>query len=69
MSEIINYLEMYDRIIEGKPYGKNFKPYPKKIIKKAIQFFSDEDEFEKCIELEKFIEKRFNHEENYSKIF
>ena len=65
MSEIIDHNIVYNRIKNGKPYGKNLKPYPKKIIKSVIELLCNEDEFEKCVELEKFIEERFNHENNY----
>ena len=68
MSETINHNEVYDRIINGKPYGKNLKPYPKKIIKAIIEEFIEEGEFEKCVKLEEFISNKFDHQKNYNSI-
>ena len=36
-TEIINPIEVYNRIYIGKPYGKNLKPYPKKILLSVIE--------------------------------
>lgn len=65
--EIINPIEVYNRISVGKPYGKNLKPYPKKILLGVIESLKEDEEYEKCIELENFIKNRFKHEGFYEK--
>jgi hypothetical protein len=56
----MNPIEVYDRCISGKPYSKELKIYTKKYLNKVVEKLAELDEFEKCIELSKFIEKRFN---------
>jgi hypothetical protein len=56
----MNPIEVYDRCISGKPYSKELKIYTKKYLNKVVEKLAELDEFEKCIELNKFIEKRFN---------
>lgn len=63
--ELINPTEVYTRIKNGKPYGKNLKPYPKKILFDIIQHFEVNEEYEKCLELKEFIDFRFKHEGFY----
>lgn len=63
--ETVNPLEVYNRICIGKPYGKNLKPYPKKILLSVIELLKEDEEYEKCINLIKFIDKRFKHEGFY----
>lgn len=65
--ETINPSEVYERISTGKPYGKNLKPYPLKIIKNVIKELEDLEEYEMCLKLENFIKKRFKHEDYYNK--
>lgn len=67
-TEIINPIEVYNRISIGKPYGRNLKPYPKKILLSVIESLKEDEEYEKCIELEKFIKERFKHEGFYEKV-
>ena len=62
MREEINPNEVFSRISKGKPYGKNLKPYTKNVLVSVVQLLEDIDEFEKCIELNKFIDDRFTHE-------
>lgn len=59
---------VYNRCLSGKPYTEDFKIYSKKYLLSVISELESLEEFEKCIELGKFIEKRFNHKDNYSKI-
>lgn len=56
----MNPIEVYDRCISGKPYSKELKIYTKKYLNKVVEKLAELDEFEKCIELNKFIEKRFD---------
>lgn len=66
-TEIINPIEVYNRISIGKPYGKNLKPYPKKILLSVIESLKEDEEYEKCIRLEGFIKDRFKHEGFYER--
>lgn len=67
-TELINPYEVYQRISMGKPYGKNLKPYPKKILLSVIESLMEDEEYEKCIELGRFIKERFKHEGFYEKV-
>lgn len=64
----MNAINVYNRCISGKPYTEDFKIYSKKYLLSVIRELESLEEFEKCIELGKFIEKRFNHKDNYSNI-
>lgn len=66
-TEIIDPIEVYNRISIGKPYGKNLKPYPKKILLSVIESLKEDEEYEKCIKLQQFIKDRFKHEGFYEK--
>lgn len=56
----MNPIEIYDRCLSGKPYSKELKIYTKNYLKKVVEKLAELDEFEKCIELNKFIEQRFD---------
>jgi hypothetical protein len=56
----MNPIEVYDRCLSGKPYSKELKIYSKRYLKRVVEKLAEIDEFEKCIELNKFIENRFN---------
>jgi len=58
-------LEVYDRCISGKPYSKELKIYSERYLQRVVQELVILEEYEKCIELNKFIENRFNHSINY----
>lgn len=66
MIETIKANEVYSRIISNKPYGKNFKPYTKKVINYVISEFIKSEEYEKCSILTEFINNRFDHTKNYT---
>ena len=58
--------EILERLKQGKIYGQDLKPYTEKILKTALNFFEEKEEYEKCvIILEKL--NRFNHNNNYVK--
>lgn len=63
--ELINPEEAYIRIINNMPYGNNLTPYTKKVLNYLIDFFRENEEYEKCEKLKKFIEIRFNHDLNF----
>lgn len=65
MTEVIDPYEVYERIKTNRPYGKNLKIYSKEIIKSVIKMLVDEEEYEMCIELEKYLSTRFDHELGY----
>lgn len=56
----MNPIEIYDRCMSDKPYSNELKLYSKKYLEKTIHELALLDEFEKCIELKKFISIRFN---------
>lgn len=58
-------LEVYDRCLSGKPFTKNLKIYTKEYLLKVLEELEYIEEYEKCNVLNKFIQKRFNHESNY----
>lgn len=61
MIEIVNPIEIYERILMGKPYGKNLIPYTKRVLLNVVEQLSEIEEYEKCRELSDFIKMRFNH--------
>ena len=58
--DITNENEIYNRLLENKPYGKNLKPYSINILKKTIELFIENEEYEKCIFIEEIIKNRNN---------
>lgn len=58
-------IEIFDRCMSGKPYSKDLKIYTKKFLQRIVEELVVLEEYEKCIELNKFIEKRFNHQIDY----
>ena len=58
--------ESYKRIVSGKPYDVNFKPYTGDFIDKLIRFFESEEEYEKCKTLQDFKNIKLNHELGYT---
>lgn len=63
--DIINPEEIYQSIKFGRPFNKNLKLYTISEIEIAIRQFVQDEEYEKCAYLKKFIEKRFNHENGW----
>lgn len=55
--------EVYQRCLTGRPYSKDLKIYTKKYLQKVVLQLAELEEFEKCIELNKFIELRFDFTE------
>lgn len=58
-------LEVFDRCMSNKPYTTDFRIYSKRYLQKVVKELEQIDEFEKCIKLNQFIDRRFNHELNY----
>jgi hypothetical protein len=61
----VDAIEIYDRCMSGRPYSKDLKIYTKKFLQRIVEELVVLEEYEKCIELNKFIEKRFNHQIDY----
>jgi hypothetical protein len=59
-------IEIYNRCMSGKPYSKDFKIYTKRFLQKIVEELIELEEYEKCIQLNNFIEKRFNDQIDYS---
>ena len=53
-------IEVYERCLSGRPYSKELRIYSKKYLQKVVQELVEIEEYEKCIELNKFIENRFS---------
>jgi len=53
-------IEVYNRCLSGKSYSKELKIYSKRYLQRVVQELVIIEEYEKCIELNKFIENRFN---------
>ncbi len=49
-----------------KPYTEDFKIYSKSYLQKVVVELQLLEEYEKCIELNKFINRRFTHLKDYS---
>ena len=55
----------YERILSGKNLDINNRPYNIKLIDNMINFFEEEEEYEKCHNLIKFKQAVLDHENNY----
>lgn len=57
----MNAIEVFERCMADKPYSKELKIYTEKYLRKVVKELEMLEEFEKCIELNKFIKLRFSH--------
>jgi uncharacterized protein YeeX (DUF496 family) len=55
----------FDRIKEGKELDINNKPYDVKMLDNMIDFFAEDEEYEKCQLILNFKTKTLDHESNY----
>jgi hypothetical protein len=58
----------FDRILEGKLFDNNLKPYSQDFLKKVLKYLESKERFEDCFILEKIISNRSNHDKNYKTI-
>ena len=56
---------VFERITNGILYNRNLKVYTKDYLQGIVKELEEQEMFEKCIKLNEFINKRFNHELNY----
>ena len=56
---------VFERITNGILYNRNLKVYTKDYLQGIVVELEQQEKFEKCIILNDFISKRFNHELNY----
>ena len=63
--DVIDPVEVYNRISINRPYGKNFKPYNKEVLLYVIEYFTEIEDYEKCRDIKEYIDKRYNHYNNY----
>ena len=56
---------VFERITNGILYNRNLKVYTKDYLQGIVRELEQQEQFEKCIILNDFISKRFNHELNY----
>ena len=61
-------LKVYNRCLSGRPYTIDLKIYSERFLKKVVDELVELEEYEKCIEMNKFIKQRFNHELNYNPV-
>jgi hypothetical protein len=54
-------IEVYERCLSDKPYSKELKIYTENYLKKVIKELEILEEYEKCSELVKFIDRRFKY--------
>jgi len=59
--------EVYDRISKNKSFDVNLRPYKESQIKEVLEYFENKEDYEKCQVISNFLNKRFNHIENYLK--
>jgi hypothetical protein len=57
--------DVFERITNGILYNRNLKVYTKEYLQEIVIELEQQEQFEKCIILNNFISKRFNHELNY----
>lgn len=56
---------VFERITNGILYNRNLKVYTKDYLQGIVIELEQQEQFEKCVILNDFISKRFNHELNY----
>jgi hypothetical protein len=59
--------EIYNRLSENKPFDNKLKPYKESKIKEVLEYFEQQEDYEKCKIISDFLNKRFNHIQNYLK--
>lgn len=64
---LLDYNEIYDRLVSGKPYDVNLKPYTEVQLNRALEFFKEREEYEKCTIIKKQIES-LDHDIGYRSI-
>lgn len=57
---------VYIRIKRGMCFDVQLKPYTEKFLSKVLEYFTDNEEYEKCIFLNEFIKEKFSHNKNYN---
>lgn len=57
--------DVYNRIVNNKPYDSELKIYTFSILRKVNRFYEEKEEYEKCIIITNFIKERKNHEKNF----
>lgn len=53
--------ETFTRISQNIPFDKNLKIYDINLIKKMLSYYESIEEYEKCSEIQKFINERQCH--------
>ena len=66
--KLINPDNIYQSIVNGKPFDENLKPYSDSEIESAINQFIIDEEYEKCAVLKRFIDSKIDHESGYKTI-
>lgn len=58
----------YGRIVDGKLFDENLKPYKKDFLEKILNYLEDNEMYEDCHFLQRVIKERFDHDLNYKNI-
>lgn len=61
---LLDYNEIYDRLVSGKPYDINLKPYTDIQLTRALSIFEETEEYEKCKAIKEYLDKN-NHNTGY----
>jgi protein-arginine kinase activator protein McsA len=59
--KLINSEEIYQSIVNNKPFNKNLQPWTKLEVESTLRQFISTEEYEKCSIIRDFINKRFEH--------
>ena len=65
MFKIIDNDKIYNRIISGKPYDKDLKPYSEVLLERVLISFENDEEYEKCIVVKNLSDSRL-HDEGFN---
>ena len=58
----------FDRVLGGKLFDNNFKPYSQDFLEKILKYLEDRERYEDCCILKEIISNRSNHDNNYKTI-
>ena len=61
---LLDYNEIYERLVSGKPYDTKLKPYTESQLIRALSIFEETEEYEKCKVIKDYLDKT-NHDTGY----
>ncbi len=63
--KLLDYDEIYDRLVSGKPFDKKLNPYTESQLIRAIKIFEEEEEYEKCKFIKDYVD-RLSHDSGFT---